>query len=180
MPFQNPMNYTMRFTFAPLSISTRRKLTSVLLAVTIFALLAGLTSVAQGRPVIFGVLNAIFVGTSVGLFEEFYVQTLRGRWMRSIHPIRSIIVYTIFVVIMFIISINLTHTLLYSVYELPVPYGRLPFVLPIVIVFSVIGIVVMRTVHFIGIETLFHLMVGTRLIPLSQLPPTHSGVAPAD
>jgi hypothetical protein len=128
----------------------------------------GVTTLAQGRPVIFGILNAIFVGTSVGLFEEFYVQTLRGRWMRSIHPIRSIVVYTIFVVIMFMISINLTHILLYQFYPLPVPYQRLPFVLPIVIAFSVIGIVVMRTVHFIGIETLFHLMVGTYHRPVVQ------------
>jgi adenylate cyclase len=158
----------MRLAFTRLSISTRRKLISVLLAVTIFALLAGLTTLAQGRPVIFGILNAIFVGTSVGLFEEFYVQTLRGRWMRSIHPIHSIIVYAIFVAIMFVISINLTHILLYQFYHLPVPYQRLPFVLPIVIAFSVIGIVVMRTVHFIGIETLFHLMVGTYHRPVVQ------------
>ena len=158
----------MRFAFTRLSISTRRKLLSVLLAVTIFALLAGLTTLAQGRPVIFGILNAIFVGTSVGLFEEFYVQTLRGRWMRSIHPIRSIIVYTIFVAIIFVISINLTHIILYRYYDSPVPYQRLPFLLPIVVAFSVIGIVVMRSVHFIGIETLFHLMVGTYHRPVVQ------------
>jgi len=34
-------------------------------------------------------------------------------------------------------------------------------VLPVVIAFSVVGIVVMRTVHFIGIEILFHLTIGT-------------------
>jgi class 3 adenylate cyclase len=44
----------------------------------------------------------------------------------------------------------------------------LPFVLPYVIVFSVIGIVVMRVVHFIGIETLFHLMIGTYHRPVIE------------
>ena len=34
--------------------------------------------------------------------------------------------------------------------------------------FSVIGIMVMRTVHFIGIETLFHLMLGTYHRPVIQ------------
>src|SRR5271170_912872 len=150
------------------SISTRRKLTSILLAVTVFALLAGLTTVAQGRPVAFGILNAVVVGTGVGLFEEFYVQSLRGRWMRSIHPLRSIVVYTVFVVTVFLVSINFTHLLLYRFYHLPVPYGRLPFVIPIIIIFSVIGILVIRTVHFIGIETLFHLMVGTYHRPVVQ------------
>ena len=36
------------------------------------------------------------------------------------------------------------------------------------IVFSVIGIVVMRAVHFIGIETLFHLMIGTYHRPVVE------------
>jgi adenylate cyclase len=158
----------LEFLFTPISISTRRKLTSILLAVVIFALLAGLATRAGGRPAIFGVLNAIFVGTGVGLFEEFYVQSLRGRWMRNIHPLRAIPIYTAVVVVMFLIAVNLTHLLLWPFFALPVPYARLPFVLPVVIAFSVIGIVVMRTVHFIGIETLFHLTVGTYHRPVIQ------------
>jgi len=158
----------MEIAFAPMSISTRRKLTSIVLAVVIFASLAGLTTRASGRPILFGVLNAIMVGTGVGLFEEFYVQTLRGRWMRSLHPLRAILIYTFVVVLIFIVAINVTHFLLWPIYQLPVPYARLPFILPVVIAFSVIGIVVMRTVHFIGIETLFHLTVGTYHRPVIQ------------
>ena len=158
----------MDFAFTSPSISTRRKLSSILLAVAIFAILAGLATRAGGRPVIFGILNAIFLGTGVGLFEEFYVQSLHGRWMRNIHPLRSILIYTFVVAVMFIIAINLTHLLLWPLYQLPVPYGRLPFLIPVVIAFSVVGIVVMRTVHFIGIETLFHLTVGTYHRPVIQ------------
>ena len=158
----------MEIAFAPMSISTRRKLTSIVLAVVIFASLAGLTTRASGRPILFGVLNAIMVGTGVGLFEEFYVQTLRGRWMRSLHPLRAILIYTFVVVLIFIVAINVTHFLLWPIYQLPVPYARLPFILPVVIAFSVIGIVVMRTVHFIGIEILFHLTVGTYHRPVIQ------------
>jgi adenylate cyclase len=141
---------------------------SILLAVTIFALLAGLTTLAQGRPVALGIVNAIFLGTAVGLFEQFYVQSLRGRWIRSIHPLLSILIYTLIVAILFILTVNLTHLVLHSVYPLPVPYRRLPFVLPIILLFSVIGIVVMRAVHFIGIETLFHLMIGTYHRPVVE------------
>ena len=144
-----------------LSISTRRKLASILLAVVIFAVLAGLTTRANGRPGVFGVLNAILLGTSVGLFEQFYVQSPHGRWIRSIHPLRAIMIYTAVVVTMFFAVINITHLILWPLYQLPVPYSRLPVVLPVVIAFSVVGIVVMRTVHFIGIETLFHLTIGT-------------------
>lgn len=158
----------MEFTFAKLSISTRRKLASILLAVVIFAVLAGLVTYANGRPVIFGVLNALFVGTGVGLFEEFYVQSLRGRWIRNIHPLYVIVIYTTIVVVFFLIAINLVHLILWPFYDLPVPYKRFPFVLPVVIAFSVIGIVVMRAAHFIGIETLFHLTVGTYHRPVIQ------------
>jgi adenylate cyclase len=158
----------MDFAFAPLSISTRRKLSSILLAVVIFAVLAWLVTRASGRPGMFGVVNAVFVGIGVGLFEEFYVQSLRGRWIRNIHPLRAIVVYTIVVVLLFLIAIHVTHLILWPFYRLPVPYGRLPVVIPVVIAFSVIGIVVMRTAHFIGIETLFHLTVGTYHRPVLQ------------
>jgi class 3 adenylate cyclase len=158
----------MDLAFAPLSISTRHKLTSILLAVVIFAVLAGFAASANGRPVTFSVLDALLVGTGVGLFEEFYVQSQRGRWIRSIHPLGAIVIYTIVVVLLFLIAIHFTHLLLWPIYQLPVPYRRLPVVIPVVIAFSVIGIVVMRTVHFIGIETLFHLTVGTYHRPVLQ------------
>lgn len=151
-----------------ISISTRRKLFSILLAVTIFALLAGLSTLAKGRPVVFGIANAIVVGTGVGLFEQFYVQSLRGRWIRSIHPLLSILVYTAVVVVLFVIALNLTHLLLYPWYHSPVPYRRLPFVIPNIIAYSIIGIVVMRVVHFVGIETLFHLTIGTYHRPVIE------------
>jgi class 3 adenylate cyclase len=127
-----------------------------------------LASRAAGRPPIFATLNAIFVGTGVGLFEEFYVQGLRGRRIRNIHPLHAILIYTTVVAIMFLIAIHITHFLLWPFYKLPVPYAMLPLVLPLVILFAVVGIVVMRTAHFIGIETLFHLTVGTYHRPVLQ------------
>jgi adenylate cyclase len=158
----------MEFALTRLSISTRRKFASILLAVVIFAALAGLASRAHGRPAIFGVLNAILVGTGVGLFEQFYVQSLRGRWIRSIHPLRAILIYTVVVVALFFVAVNLTHLILWRAYHIPIPWSGLSFVLPVVIAFSVVGIVVMRTVHFIGIETLFHLTVGTYHRPVVE------------
>ena len=75
----------MTLALSHVSISTRRKLTSILLAVTIFALLAGLTSFATRGSIIYAIIDSILVGTGVGLFEQFYVQSLRGRWLRSMH-----------------------------------------------------------------------------------------------
>ena len=167
-PAKPPVSAPMHPAFARMSISTRRKLVSILLAVAIFALLAGLVTAAEGHSPLFGMLNAILAGTGVGLFEQFYVQSLRGRWMRNSHPLLSILIYTVVVVVLFMLAINLSHALLRFVYPVPVPYGRLPIILPIVVVLSVIGIVVMRVVHFIGIETLFHLTIGTYHRPVVE------------
>jgi class 3 adenylate cyclase len=109
-------------------------------------------------------LNAVFVGLGVGFFEQFYVQSLRGRHMRNIHPPRAILIYTVVVVIMFFIAIHLSHLLLWPFYRLTVPCARLPLVLPFVVTFAV----VMRIVHFVGLETLFHLTVGTYHRPVVQ------------
>src|SRR5271167_3759282 len=158
----------MTLALSHVSISTRRKLTSILLSVTIFALLAGVTAIATSRPMGYVLIDSIFVGTGVGLFEQFYVQSLRGRWLRNMHPLLSILIYTAFVAVLFVVAIHLSHLLTGRLDTLPIAYQRLPLALPLVIAFSVIGIVVMRTVHFIGIENLFHLMIGTYHRPVIE------------
>ena len=151
-----------------LSTSSRRKLTSILLAVAIFASLAMLTASVLGRPVINGLLSAIIIGTGVGFFEEFYVQSRRGRWLRSMHPLKSILIYALVVVALFLLSILLSRLILWDWNSLPWIYRHFPIVLPIVITFSVVGIVVMRVAHFIGVETLFHLTIGTYHRPVVE------------
>jgi adenylate cyclase len=159
---------SMRPPLPRLSISSRRKLMSILPAVAIYASLTVLTTSVLGRPVINGLLNAIIVCTGVGLFEEFYVQTPRGRWLRSMQPLKSILLYTLVVVALFLLSILLSRLILWDWASLSWIYRHFPELLPIVITFSVVGIVVMRVAHFIGIETLFHLMVGTYHRPVVE------------
>src|ERR1700756_4815536 len=109
---------------SPVSISTRRKLTSILLAVTIFALLAGLTSFATRGAIIYAIIDSVLVGTCVGMFEQFYVQSLRGRWLRSMHPLLSISIYTAVVAVLFVIAVHLSHLLTGQWDTLPRAYRR--------------------------------------------------------
>jgi class 3 adenylate cyclase len=118
--------------------------------------------------VINGLLNAIIVGTGVGFFEEFYVQSRRGRWLRSMHPLKSILIYALVVVALLLLSILLIRLILWDWNSLPWIYRHFPIVLPMVITFSVVGIAVMRVAHFIGVETLFHLTIGTFHRPVVQ------------
>lgn len=152
----------------PLSVTLRRRLLSVLLTVTIFALLTWLVTSANHRPAEIAVLNALLIGLGVGIFEEFYVQSLSGRWLRSMHPLASLLIYAVLVAGIYLIATHLTHLILGRWNDLSATYGRLYFVIPLFIGFSVVGIAVMRVVHFVGIETLFHLMTGTYHRPVQQ------------
>jgi class 3 adenylate cyclase len=138
------------------------------LAVAIFAMLAALTTEALRRPVINGVLNAVIVGSGVGLFEQFYVRSPRGRWLREMHPIASILVYLAVVIAIFFVAIHLVRLILWDFAGLPRAYRLFLPVLPIVVLYSLVGIVVMRAAHFIGVETLFHLIAGTYYRPVVE------------
>jgi len=126
------------------SISFRRRLGSILLAVAIFALLTWLVALAEHRPVELGVSNALLIGLGVGFFEEFYVQTLRGRWLRNMHPLASLFIYAGVITVMYFVATNLSHLILGRLSDLPTTYSRLPIVIPLFLGISVIGIVAMR------------------------------------
>ena len=96
------------------------------MAMIIFACLGVVTTAAVGRPVEIGTLNAILIGAGVGLFEEFYVQGPRGNWMREMHPLRSIFIYVLVVIVLYLIALHVTHLVLGRLDDLPVVYRRLP------------------------------------------------------
>jgi class 3 adenylate cyclase len=127
------------------------------------------TTLAAGRPVEIGTTNAVVIGLGVGLFEEFYVQSLRGNWLRRMHPLRSIPVYIGVVVCLYFVAFHLTHMLLGRLDDLPAVYARLPYGLSFFTAFSVVGLLVMRVVHFIGLGTLLHLLLGTYHRPVLEI-----------
>jgi adenylate cyclase len=108
-----------------MTTTTRRKFAAVLMAMTIFACLGAVTTAAVGRPVEIGTLNAILIGAGIGLFEEFYVQSPRGNWMREMHPLRSIFIYLLVVIALYLVALHVTHLVLGRLDDLPVVYNRL-------------------------------------------------------
>jgi hypothetical protein len=127
----------------------------------IFACLGAVTTRAAGRPLEIGVSTAVLIGLGIGLFEEFYVQSPRGNWLRNMHPLRSIPVYVVVIILLYVVAAHLARVLLGRLDDLPTLYRRLPYGIVIFTVFSVIGVLMIRVIHFIGLENLFHLMVGT-------------------
>jgi adenylate cyclase len=151
-----------------ISPSMQRKAVAVLVAATIFACLGAVTALAVGRPVGLVVTNALLIGTGVGLFEEFYVHSERGNWMRDMHPLRSIPIYVGVIVVLYFASTHIAHLLLGRLDDLPTVYRRLPYPLAFFTLFSLVGVLVMRIIHFVGLETLFHLLVGTYHRPVQD------------
>jgi class 3 adenylate cyclase len=149
-------------------LTLRRKLVSVLVAMVIFACLGGVTTLAVGRPVEIGITNAILIGAGIGLFEEFYVQSQRGNWLRNMHPLRSILVYVAVIVVLYLIAVHVSHLLLGRLDDLPTVYRRLPYGLTFFTIFSVVGVLMIRIAHFVGLENLFHLIVGTYHRPVEE------------
>ena len=157
---------TLKSQFIP--ITTRRKLYSILIAIIIFTVCSAVTTLAVGRPVELGIANALLIGLGMGVFEEFYVQNPRGKWLRSLRPSRSISVYVAVVIVLYLISVHVVHLLLGRLDDLPTVYARLPRGLAIFSAFSVIGILMMRVAQFIGLRTLLDLALGTYQRPVLE------------
>ena len=151
-----------------MTATTRRKLAAVLMAMAIFACLGAVTTAAVGRPVEIGTFNAILIGAGIGLFEEFYVQGPRGSWMRDMHPLRSIFIYILVVIVLYLVAVHISHVVLGRLDDLPVVYRRLPYGITFFTTFSVVGILMIRVTHFIGLRTLFDLMIGTYHRPMEE------------
>jgi adenylate cyclase len=151
-----------------MTATTRRKLAAVLMAMIIFACLGAVTTAAVGRPVEIGAFNAVLIGAGIGLFEEFYVQGSRGNWMREMHPLRAIFIYILVVIVLYLIALHVTHLVLGRLDDLPVVYRRLPYGITFFTTFSIVGILMIRVAHFIGLRTLLDLMIGTYHRPVEE------------
>src|SRR5215469_2274477 len=151
-----------------MTATTRWKLAHVLLAAAIFACLGFMTTAAVGRPVEIGTLNAVLIGAGIGLFEEFYVQSPRGNWLRAMHPLRSIFIYILVVIVVYLVALHITHVVLGRLDDLPVVYRRLGYGAAFFTAFSIPGILMMRVAHFIGLRTLLDLLIGTYHRPVQE------------
>lgn len=114
------------------------------------------------------VTNGLLIGTGVGLFEEFYVHSERGNWMRDMHPLRSIPIYVGVIAVLYFVSTHIAHLLLGRLDDLSTVYRRLPYALALLTLFSLLGVLMMRIIHFVGLETLFNLLIGTYHRPVQD------------
>ena len=140
--------------------SFRSKALAVCLATGIFIVLVVPFAVIIDVPVDQAVLIAGMGGFAISAVEEFYVQARAGRWLRTMHPLKSILFYSAVVCVIFFAAVYLGHLFLGRIDQLPDAYARLPITIPMAFGISLIGILVLRVVGFIGLRTLFYLLIG--------------------
>jgi adenylate cyclase len=81
--------------------------------------------------------------------------------MRAMHPLRSIFIYILVVIALYLVALHITHIVLGRLDDLPVVYRRLGYGIAFFTAFSIPGILMIRVAHFIGLRTLLDLLIGT-------------------
>ncbi len=150
---------------SPISLSLRSRIVSILLATILFMVMVGLQAIVAQRSFLYGIVDGALIGCGVGLFEEFYVQSVKGRWLRSMHPLQSMLCYVAFVMWLSIAGVVFTHFIFGRMAELMRVYARLPVLVPLFLAISFIGVSLIRIAHFTGTDVLFDLLLGTYFTP---------------
>ena len=68
---------------------TRNRLTAVVSATIVFAMVGVLVCWALKMPMDLALMSAPLLGLLISSFEVFYFQAHRGRWLREMHPLKS-------------------------------------------------------------------------------------------
>ena len=142
------------------SIALRKKLSIVLLITLVVMALAAVLSALIGVSVENGIVGGAIAGIAIASFEEFYFQQRHGRWLRLMHPLASILIYSLVILLIIVFAQHLMHFFLGRIGELPQAYERLPRTLPLAFAVALVAVLALRAIGFIGAKTLFDLVIG--------------------
>jgi adenylate cyclase len=143
-----------------MTVSLKKKYFVVAMVALVVVVLATLMAALIGAPIENGVIGGALFGVGIASFEEFYFQQRPGRWLRVMHPVKSILIYSLVILIFLFLAQHVAHFLLGRLEELLAAYARLPVVLPVAFGIALFAVLTLRTVGFIGARTLFELFIG--------------------
>jgi class 3 adenylate cyclase len=106
------------------------------------------------------------IGFVISLFEVFYVQGRSGRWLRAMHPAKSIVVYSLLIVV-FAMSVMMVVSALSGPFfgaemmsERPDAMPSMLISLPVMFAISVTAIMTLRIVGYLGGKNLIQMTIG--------------------
>jgi len=147
-------------------LSLRNKLIAVCFSTTVFTSMAIIFVVIVGGMLQRATIVMLIIGLVISLFEEFYVQGRPGRWLRAMHPAKSIAVYSLLIVVFAMTVMVVARVLLGPPHEAGAMSEQLHtmppllIVVPVMFAMSITAIMTLRIVGYLGAKNLFHLMTG--------------------
>ncbi len=147
-------------------LSLRNKLIAVCFSTTVFTGLMTIFAIIVGGVLERATIIVPSIGFVISLFEEFYVQGRPGRWLRAMHPAKSILVYSLLIVVFAMTVMMVTRALLGPPHEagaMSEQLNTMPpllIVVPVMFAISITAIMTLRIVGYLGAKNLFHLMIG--------------------
>lgn len=155
-------------------LSLRNKLIAACFSTTVFTGLAMVFVVIVDGELERATLVVPGIGILISLFEVFYVQGRPGRWLRAMHPAKSIVVYS-FLIVVFAVAVMMAVRVMFGhLHEAEAMSGRpesmvsVLIVLPVLFAVSVTAIMTLRIVGYLGGRNLLHLMTGKYHRPVSE------------
>jgi adenylate cyclase len=140
---------------------TSNRLITVLIATIVYTTVGLLLARVLNVPMKYALTGAPLVGLLISSFEVFYFQARRGSWLRKMHPLKSNCIYTLVVVAIFVV---VQHVNFFAHgrgwHELPVVYAKYPVFIPAVILLSLLIVMFLRVISFIGGKNILYLLVG--------------------
>jgi class 3 adenylate cyclase len=143
-------------------LSHRNKLFAVFFSTTVFTGLMIIFVIISGGTMGRATIIVPIIGFAISLFEEFYVQGRAGRWLRAMHPAKSIVVYSLLIV-GFAMTVMMGVRSLFGaevMSERPDTIPSMLIRLPVMIAISVTAIMTLRIVGYLGAKNLFQMMIG--------------------
>lgn len=139
---------------------TRNRLTVVVISTIVFAVIGTIIGWALQMPMELTLIGAPAVGLFISCFEVFYFQASRGRWLREMHPLKSLLIYALILVGVGLALQHLNYLIQDRWQDLPSVYARYFVIIPAFFVVAILMIMAIRIVGFIGGKNIGYLLIG--------------------
>jgi class 3 adenylate cyclase len=147
-------------------LSHRNKLFAVCFSTMVFTGLMIIFVIIIGGELGRATIIVLSIGFVISLFEEFYVQGRSGRWLRAMHPAKSIVVYSLLIVGFAMTMMVVVRALLGPLFgaemmsERPDTMPSMLIGLPVMFAISVTAIMTLRIVGYLGGKNLIQMIIG--------------------
>lgn len=139
---------------------TRKRLAAVVISTIVFSVASMFVARALDLAMGYMLIGAPLLGLCISSFEVFYFQAVRGRWLREMHPLKSNLIYILILTGLFLIVHHANYAIRGRWDELTDVYDRYPAAIPALLAVSLLAVMVLRVISFVGGKNIFSLLVG--------------------